>query len=150
MRVVIQRISSSSVEIKGIKHAEIGQGLLLFLGIEEMDSQQDLDWLIPKILQLRIFSDTEGNMNLSIQEIQGEILIISQFTLFASTKKGNRPGFSKAANPKKAVELYNLFIDQIKLAYNGKIESGIFGSDMKIYLINDGPVTIIIDTKDKV
>ena len=149
MRVVLQRVEEASVEI-GIKiNGSIGKGFLILLGIEEEDKEEDIDWLIQKICKLRIFEDDAGKMNLSIQDIQGEILVVSQFTLFASTKKGNRPSFIKAAKPEIAVPLYDSFLSKIKKESGLKIDSGEFGADMKVSLCNDGPVTIWIDSKNR-
>ena len=149
MRVVLQRVEEASVEI-GIKiNGSIGKGFLILLGIEEEDKEEDIDWLIQKICKLRIFEDDAGKMNLSIQDIKGEILVVSQFTLFASTKKGNRPSFIKAAKPEIAVPLYDSFLSKIKKESGLKIDSGEFGADMKVSLCNDGPVTIWIDSKNR-
>jgi len=149
MRVVLQRVEEASVEI-GIKiNGSIGKGFLILLGIEEEDKEEDIDWLIQKICKLRIFEDDSGKMNLSIQDIKGEILVVSQFTLFASTKKGNRPSFIKAAKPEIAVPLYDSFLSKIKKESGLKIDSGEFGADMKVSLCNDGPVTIWIDSKNR-
>ena len=149
MRVVLQRVEEASVEI-GIKiNGSIGKGFLILLGIEEEDKEEDIDWLIQKICKLRIFEDDAGKMNLSIQDIKGEILVVSQFTLFASTKKGNRPSFIKAAKPEIAVPLYDSFLSKIKKESGLKIDSGEFGADMKVSLCNDGSVTIWIDSKNR-
>lgn len=148
MRVLLQRVSEASVKIEGKINGQIGQGLLLLVGICAEDNREDIDWLIQKIVNMRIFSDENGKMNLSIQDIHGEILVISQFTLHASTKKGNRPSFIDAARPEIAIPFYENFIAQLKLN-NLKIETGIFGADMKVSLVNDGPVTISIDSKNK-
>jgi len=148
MRAVIQRVSEASVTINGHVHGEIQNGLLVLLGIEETDNDTDIEWLAHKIIQLRIFSDSEGKMNLSVQDINGDILIISQFTLYASTKKGNRPSFIRSAKPDTAIPLYHQFIVQMEMYLGRKVQTGIFGADMKVELLNDGPVTIIIDTKD--
>ena len=149
MRIVLQRVEEASVEI-GIKiNGSIGKGFLILLGIEEEDKEEDIDWLIQKICKLRIFEDDSGKMNLSIQDIKGEILVVSQFTLFASTKKGNRPSFIKAAKPEIAVPLYDSFLSKIKKESGLKIDSGEFGADMKVSLCNDGPVTIWIDSKNR-
>ncbi len=148
MKVVIQRVSEASVKVKGEIVGEISQGLLLLIGIDEEDQKSDADWLIQKILNLRIFGDNEGKLNLSILDISGEILCISQFTLIADYKKGNRSSFIKAAKPTVAIPLFDYFKNEI--AKSGlKIASGIFGADMKITLINDGPVTIVMDSKTK-
>jgi len=148
MRVLIQRVSEAAVKIEGTIHGEINSGLLVLLGIEKEDEQSDADWLAQKIKNLRIFGDEEGKMNLSINEVTGDFLVISQFTLHASTKKGNRPSYIKAARPETAIPLYEYFIDQIKTT-GLKVESGVFGADMKVQLINDGPVTIWMDSKSR-
>ena len=150
MRLVIQRVTEASVTIDGNLKTSIGQGLLLLLGIEETDTENDIKYLVSKTMNLRIFSDADGLMNLSVQDIAGSILVISQFTLYASTKKGNRPSFLRAAKPPVALPLYEKFIEILKAYINIKIETGIFGADMKVSLVNDGPVTIIMDSKDKV
>lgn len=149
MRVVLQRVSEASVTIDQKIKGKIGLGILILLGIEEEDSNQDIDWLVQKITQLRIFSDENGKMNLSIQDLMGEFLVISQFTLHASTKKGNRPSYIRAARPEKAIPLYERFIMELKTVSTLKVEEGIFGADMKVSLINDGPVTILIDSKNR-
>lgn len=148
MKIVVHRVSKANVEVESKIVGEISEGLMLLIGICENDSEADADWLIHKILNLRIFSDEEGKMNKSIQEISGEILCISQFTLLADYKKGHRPSFIKAAKPEIAVPIFEHFLKQIKLS-NLKIESGIFGADMKVSLINDGPVTIVLDSQTK-
>ena len=148
MRAVIQRVNSASVEVDKKIISKINQGLLIYLGIYFSEREKDLDWLVKKIVGLRIFSDENEKMNLSISDVDGEILIISQFTLFASTKKGNRPSFLLAAKPEKAIPLYQLFIDKMEKETSKKIATGIFGADMKILLENDGPVTIIIDSQN--
>lgn len=149
MRVVLQRVSQANVNIPDEGYqASISHGLLILLGIEETDDESDVLWLVKKIRGLRIFADSGGKMNLSISETSGEILLISQFTLYASTKKGNRPSFIKAARPNQAIPLYESFAAKIR--YSGiSVQTGIFGADMKVTLINDGPVTIIIDSKIK-
>ena len=149
MRLLIQRVSEASVKIDTQINGEISQGLLLFLGIGDDDTQEDIDWLIQKVVGLRIFSDEHGKMNLSSSDVNAEFLVISQFTLHASTKKGNRPSYIKAARPEQAIPLYESFIQQLTLVQKQKVASGIFGADMKISLINDGPVTIWIDSKNK-
>lgn len=148
MKIVVQRVSKANVEVDSKIVGEILEGLMLLIGICENDSEADADWLIHKILNLRIFSDEEGKMNKSIQEISGEILCISQFTLLADYKKGHRPSFIKAAKPEIAIPIFEHFLKQIKLS-NLKIESGIFGADMKVSLTNDGPVTIVLDSQTK-
>ena len=149
MRVVIQRVKSASVTINGNVRSSIKKGLLILVGIELADDDEDIDWLVKKIVQLRIFNDPHGVMNLSVNDIGGEILIISQFTLHASTKKGNRPSYIKAAPQSIAVPLYLKFLSKLTSQSNQKILSGEFGADMAVELINDGPVTIIIDSKNK-
>ena len=149
MRVVLQRVSEASVKIKNEIHGEIESGILVFIGIEQEDEESDADWIIKKISGLRIFSDLEGKMNLSIKDVKGSFLIISQFTLYASTKKGNRPSYIQAARPEKAIPLYDYFIYKLNLETKLIIETGIFGEDMKVSLVNDGPVTIIIDSKNR-
>lgn len=148
MKVVIQRVSESSVKVDGKIVGEIGKGFMLLVGIDENDEKSDADWIVQKILNLRIFEDEDDKLNLSIQDIKGEILCISQFTLIADYKKGNRPSFIKAAKPDKAIPLFDYFKEEI--AKSGlKTESGIFGADMKVSLINDGPVTIVMDSITK-
>jgi D-tyrosyl-tRNA(Tyr) deacylase len=149
MRTVVQRVSKASVHIDGRETARIGQGLLVLLGIEEADTEEDARWLVHKLHNLRIFSDSEDKMNLSVEDIGGEVLIVSQFTLHAKTKKGFRPSFVHAAKPEKAVPLYEFFIRLFEEKMPGRIQTGRFGAMMQIHLINDGPVTIIIDTKNK-
>ncbi|MES2558012.1 MAG: D-aminoacyl-tRNA deacylase [Bacteroidota bacterium] len=149
MRLVIQRVSEASVTIDGTVHGAIGKGFLVLIGVENADKQEDVDWLVQKTVNMRIFSDDEGKMNLSLIDIAGELLVISQFTLHASTKKGNRPSFIQAARPETAIPLYESFVAGCKLAGINKVETGIFGADMKVALINDGPVTIIIDSKER-
>jgi D-tyrosyl-tRNA(Tyr) deacylase len=149
MRTVIQRVKESSVKIDGKVVGEIGAGIMILLGIETADTTEDIDWLVGKIEKLRIFSDEDGKMNLSIKDTEGSFLVISQFTLHASTKKGNRPSYIKAARPEQAIPLYQEFIKRLALTSGLKVESGEFGGDMQVYLINDGPVTIIIDSKLK-
>ena len=148
MKIVVQRVSQASVKVSGEIVGEISQGLLLLVGIEENDEKEDAEWLSKKILDLRIFSDEEGKMNCSVKDINGEILCVSQFTLIADYKKGNRPSFIKAAKPEKAVPLFEYFKGLIKSS-GLKTESGIFGADMKVSLLNDGPVTIGMDSKTK-
>jgi D-aminoacyl-tRNA deacylase len=150
MVAVIQRVTESVVKINGLVRGQIGKGLLLLIGIEEADNAEDIAWLSKKIVNLRIFPDEEGVMNKSILETNGDILLISQFTLHASTKKGNRPSYIKAAKPEVAVPLYKNFISALESELKKDIQTGEFGADMKVSLINDGPVTIIIDSKNKV
>lgn len=149
MRLVIQRVSQASVTVENKITGAINQGLLVLLGIEQADSEEDSDWLIQKLIQMRIFSDEEGKMNCSLQDIDGGLLVVSQFTLHASTKKGNRPSFIAAARPEQAIPLYESFIQKAALQLGKKVEAGIFGADMKVALINDGPVTITIDSKNR-
>jgi len=146
---VIQRVTEASVTIEGKKEGEIGTGLLILLGIEDSDASEDIDWLCNKIIKLRIFNDEQGVMNKSLQDVDGEILIISQFTLHSSTKKGNRPSYIKAAKPEIAIPLYKTFIKRLQVTLGKNIEAGVFGADMKVALLNDGPVTIIIDSKNR-
>lgn len=148
MRIVIQRVREASVKINDKIVGEIQQGLLVLLGIEHVDSELDADYLIQKLIHLRIFGDEEGKMNLSVSDISGDLLIVSQFTLFADTKKGNRPSFIRSARPEQARPLYDYFLSQLNKLFCGKIENGVFGANMQVELINDGPVTIIIDSKD--
>lgn len=147
MRAVIQRVSESSVVIDGEKKASIGKGLLVLLAIEDADTEQDIEWLAGKIVRLRIFSDAQGLMNLSVQDVGGDILVVSQFTLFASTKKGNRPSFIKASKPEFAIPMYEKFLKRLSEELGKPVQRGEFGADMKVSLINDGPVTILIDSK---
>lgn len=149
MKAVIQRVSEASCTVDGQVTGAIANGFLVLIGIEDADGQEDMEWLAQKIVNMRIFSDENDLMNKSLADIQGNILLISQFTLFASTKKGNRPGFTKAARPDKAIPLYEAMIEQLDSLLGRKIETGIFGADMKVSLVNDGPVTILIDTKNK-
>jgi len=149
MRAVIQRVLSASVSIGGTINSKIDNGLMILLGIEETDTEEDILWLCGKIVRLRIFNDAEGVMNLAVTDIKGEILVVSQFTLHASTKKGNRPSYIKAARPETAIPLYEKFIQQLSVELGKPIATGEFGADMQVSLINDGPVTIIIDTKNK-
>ena len=149
MRVVIQRVSSASVTIEGTVKAEIGPGFLILLGIEAIDSREDADWLAKKIIALRIFSDEAGLMNKDIKDSGGDVLVISQFTLHAAYKKGNRPSFIRAARPEQAIPLYAYFIEQMSLLMEREVKCGVFGADMKVALVNDGPVTIIMDTQNK-
>ena len=148
MKAVIQRVSEANVKVDGKIAGEISHGLLLLIGIDEEDEKTDADWLVQKILNLRIFGDEDGKLNLSVMDISGEILCISQFTLIADYKKGNRPSFIKAAKPDKAIPLFEYFKMEIAKS-NLKIESGIFGADMKVSLLNDGPVTVVMDSKTK-
>ncbi len=147
MRALLQRVSEANVSIDKAIHSSINEGLLILIGIENEDSEEDVGWLVKKISQMRIFEDEEGKMNNSILDISGEILVVSQFTLHANTKKGNRPSFIKAARPEKAILLYEIFIESCQNILHTK--SGIFGAEMKVALINDGPVTIWLDSKNK-
>ena len=149
MRTVIQRVTNASVTVEAKVVAEIQKGLLVFVGIEEADSQEDLDWLVTKITQLRIFNDENEVMNLSVQDIDGDVLVVSQFTLHAATKKGNRPSYIKAAKPDIAIPMYERFVKALELKLGKKVPTGIFGADMKVLLLNDGPVTILIDSKNR-
>lgn len=149
MRAVVQRVSEASIIINKGSRKVIGQGLVILLGIEESDNPEDIGWLSGKISRLRIFNDADGIMNLSVCDVLGEILVVSQFTLHASTKKGNRPSYIKAAPPEKAIPLYNAFIAQMELELNKPVTTGEFGAYMQVNLCNDGPVTIVIDTKNK-
>ena len=149
MRVVIQRVTNASVTVEAKVVAEIQKGLLVFVGIEEADSQEDLDWLVTKITQLRIFNDENEVMNLSVQDIDGDVLVVSQFTLHAATKKGNRPSYIKAAKPDIAIPMYERFVKALESKLGKKVPTGIFGADMKVLLLNDGPVTIQMDSKNK-
>jgi D-tyrosyl-tRNA(Tyr) deacylase len=149
MRVVIQRVSKASVTIDQQKVAAIQKGVLVLLGIENSDTQEDIDWLIRKIINLRIFNDENQVMNLSLQDVHGDVILVSQFTLHASTKKGNRPSYIKAAKPDIAIPLYEKFIRSLEIALQKHIQTGVFGADMKVELLNDGPVTILIDSKNR-
>jgi D-tyrosyl-tRNA(Tyr) deacylase len=149
MRIVLQRVSQASVTIKGNKTSEIGPGLVILLGIESSDDQNDIDWLIRKIINMRIFDDEGGKMNLSLRDKSGEALVVSQFTLHASTKKGNRPSFIKAAPPEISKPLYQSFCETFSRELGRPLEQGIFGAMMEVSLINDGPVTIVIDSRDR-
>ena len=149
MRVVIQRVSKASVTIDQQKVAAIQKGVLVLLGIENSDTQEDIDWLVRKIINLRIFNDENQVMNLSLQDVNGDVILVSQFTLHASTKKGNRPSYIKAAKPDIAIPLYEKFIHSLESALQKTIQTGAFGADMKVELLNDGPVTILIDSKNR-
>jgi len=150
MIAVVQRVSAASVTIENTVKSSIAFGLLVLLGIEEADNQEDIDWLASKIVNLRIFNDTDGVMNVSVKDSGGDIIVVSQFTLHASTKKGNRPSYIKAAKPDTAIPLYETFIKSVEINLGKSIQTGEFGADMKVSMVNDGPVTIIIDTKNKV
>lgn len=150
MKIVIQRVSEAAVKIDGRINGQIETGMLILLGIEHEDNESDADWLIQKVCALRIFSDEEGKMNLSINDVKGRFLVVSQFTLHASTKKGNRPSYIQAARPEQAIPLYEYFVRTLETSSETKVETGEFGADMKVSLVNDGPVTIIIDSKNRV
>ena len=150
MRVVIQRVQKASVEIQGQIVGEIKQGLLLLLGIETVDQEGDADYLVQKISNLRIFSDADGKMNLSVQDVGGQFLVVSQFTLHASTRKGNRPSYIRAARPEQAIPLYEYFLTELQKTSPSPIQTGQFGADMQVALVNDGPVTIIMDSKGEI
>lgn len=149
MRIVLQRVSEASVTVETDITGAIGQGLLVLVGIEDADTDEDIQWLSNKIVNLRIFNDAAGVMNLGIKEINGDILLVSQFTLHANTKKGNRPSYIKASKPDMAIPIYEKMIRQLEADLGKKIQTGIFGADMKVRLLNDGPVTILIDSKNK-
>ncbi len=149
MKVILQRVSSASVTIDSTIVANIQKGLLVLVGIEDADTQEDIHWLCQKIVNLRIFGDENDVMNCSVKDIQGDIIVVSQFTLHANTKKGNRPSYIKASKPEIAIPLYENFVQQMELELGKKIQTGKFGADMKVALVNDGPVTIIIDSKNK-
>jgi D-aminoacyl-tRNA deacylase len=149
VKAVIQRVSSSSVEIDGKIVSQIQKGLLVLVGIEDSDNQEDIIWLTSKIINLRVFADENNVMNLSVKDVNGEIIVVSQFTLHASTKKGNRPSYIKASKPEIAIPLYESFVKQIETELGKKVQTGIFEADMQVALVNDGPVTIIIDSKNK-
>jgi len=149
MRVVIQRVKEASVSVQGVKISEIQKGLLILVGVETLDTQQDIDWLVAKVAKLRIFEDPLGAMNVSLHDIDADVIVVSQFTLHASTKKGNRPSFIKAAKPEVAIPLYQEFVDSLEKQLDKKIQTGQFGAMMDVALINDGPVTITIDSKNK-
>ncbi|MBS1526918.1 MAG: D-tyrosyl-tRNA(Tyr) deacylase [Bacteroidetes bacterium] len=149
MRAVIQRVTQASCTVDGKVTGKIGVGFLVLLGIEDADTTDDLKWLAQKITSMRVFGDENGLMNKSLADVDGDILLISQFTLFAQTKKGNRPGFIRAAKPDKAIPMYEQMISELEKLTGRKVATGIFGADMKISLLNDGPVTIVMDTKDK-
>ncbi|MFN8265792.1 MAG: D-aminoacyl-tRNA deacylase [Chitinophagaceae bacterium] len=149
MRAVIQRVSNASVKVEGEVTGQIQKGLLVLLGIEDADTQEDIQWLSAKIVNLRIFEDEQGVMNLSLKEVQGDLLLVSQFTLHASTKKGNRPSYIKASKPEFAIPMYEAMIQQMEAELGKNVQTGVFGADMKVELLNDGPVTIVIDTKNR-
>lgn len=149
MKVVLQRVSSASVTIDNKIVADIQKGLLVLVGIEDADVQEDIDWLVGKIVNIRIFDDANHVMNLSVKDIDGDIIVVSQFTLHASAKKGNRPSYLKASKPEVAIPLYENFVKRLEMELGKKVQTGVFGADMKVSLLNDGPVTIIIDSKNK-
>lgn len=149
MRLVIQRVSEASLAIEGVVRARITQGLVVLIGIEHEDGFSDIDYLVTKLISLRIFSDDEGKMNRSIKEVNGSLLLVSQFTLHASTKKGNRPSYIRAARPEQAIPLYEKFVQSCQTVLPEQVKTGVFGADMKISLVNDGPVTICMDSKNK-
>ncbi|PIF31595.1 D-tyrosyl-tRNA(Tyr) deacylase [Flavobacterium sp. 9] len=149
MRIVVQRVSEASVTVENNKIADIQKGLLVLVGIEEADTQEDIDWLVGKIIKMRIFGDENDVMNCSVQDIDGDIIVVSQFTLHASTKKGNRPSYIKAAKPEFAIPMYENFVKSLEKDFNKKVQTGIFGADMKVNLLNDGPVTILMDSKNR-
>ena len=150
MKIVIQRVSAAAVSIENKIVVKIDQGLLILIGIEDADNQEDIDWLVTKIINLRVFNDESGTMNLSVKDIDGNIIVVSQFTLQASTKKGNRPSYIKASKPEIAVPIYENFLQKMRFEFGKPIKSGVFGADMQVSLINDGPVTIMIDSKVRV
>jgi D-tyrosyl-tRNA(Tyr) deacylase len=149
MRIVLQRVTCASVEINSVIVSRIGPGLLVFLGIEEADTMEDIEWLCGKITRLRIFDDDQGIMNRSVTDVKGEILVVSQFTLHASTKKGNRPSYIRAAKPESAIPLYQQFLKHLEAGLGKPVSAGVFGAMMKVALVNDGPVTLLIDTRNK-
>lgn len=149
MRVIIQRVSQASVTVEGQKTADIQKGLLVLVGIEDADTQEDIDWLTGKVIKMRIFGDENDVMNCSVQDVGGDIIVVSQFTLHASTKKGNRPSYIKAAKPDFAIPMYENFVKSLEKEFGKKIQTGIFGADMKVNLLNDGPVTIVVDSKNR-
>lgn len=150
MIAVVQRVSRASVTIGGTVNAAIGTGLLVLVGIEDADDNTDIEWLSSKLVNLRIFNDTGGVMNLSVKDVMGDVIVVSQFTLHASTKKGNRPSYLKASKPEVAIPLYKKFVDTLSQAMGKAVQTGEFGADMKVELVNDGPVTIVINTKNRV
>jgi len=149
MRAVVQRVKRASVHIGGSLHGVIGEGLLVLLGIEDTDGPDDIQWLSNKLVNLRIFNDQAGTMNCSLSETDGDLLLVSQFTLFASTKKGNRPSYIRASKPETAIPIYEVMVNQLEKDLGKRIKTGVFGADMQVDLLNDGPVTILIDTKQK-
>lgn len=149
MKVVLQRVSQASVTVDSKIVADIQKGLLVLVGIEDADNQEDIDWLVGKIIKMRIFGDENDVMNCSVQDVNGDIIVVSQFTLHASTKKGNRPSYIKASKPEFAIPMYENFVKSLEKDFNKKVQTGIFGADMKVNLLNDGPVTITIDSKNR-
>lgn len=149
MKIVLQRVSEASVTVDNKKTADIKKGLLVLVGIEEADTQEDIDWLAGKIIKMRIFGDENDVMNCSVQDIGGDVIVVSQFTLHASTKKGNRPSYIKAAKPDFAIPMYENFVQAVEKEFGKKVQTGIFGADMKVSLLNDGPVTIVMDSKNR-
>ncbi|WP_456313628.1 D-aminoacyl-tRNA deacylase [Pseudomonas shirazensis] len=149
MKIVLQRVSHASVTVDSKIVADIQKGLLVLVGIEDADTQEDIDWLVGKIIKMRIFGDENDVMNCSVQDIDGDIIVVSQFTLHASTKKGNRPSYIKASKPEFAIPMYENFVKSLEKDFNKKIQTGIFGADMKVTLLNDGPVTLLIDSKNR-
>ena len=149
MRIVIQRVGHAEVSVVSEEICQIQNGLLILLGVEEGDNEQDIDWLAQKTAHMRIFADENQIMNKSVMEVDGEVLVVSQFTLLASTKRGNRPGYTRAARPENAIKLYELFCDKLSKIINKRVKQGIFGADMKVTLTNDGPVTIFVDSRNK-
>jgi len=149
LKVVLQRVSQASVTVDSKIVADIQKGLLVLVGIEDADTQEDIDWLAGKIIKMRIFGDENDVMNCSVQDVDGDIIVVSQFTLHASTKKGNRPSYIKASKPEFAIPMYENFVKSLEKEFNKKIQTGIFGADMKVSLLNDGPVTILIDSKNR-
>lgn len=149
MKIVLQRVSQASVTVDSKIVADIQKGLLVLVGIEDADTQEDIDWLVGKIIKMRIFGDENDVMNCSVQDVDGDIIVVSQFTLHASAKKGNRPSYIKASKPEFAIPMYENFVKTLEKDFNKKVQTGIFGADMKVSLLNDGPVTIIIDSKNR-
>ena len=149
MRALIQKVAQASVIIESVEYSQINHGLMVLLGIEDADDLTDIQWLVSKIGQMRLFNDENGVMNLSVKEVSGDVMVVSQFTLHASTKKGNRPSYLKAARPEKAIPLYEAFIKQMETSITNPLKTGVFGADMKISLVNDGPVTIWLDSKNR-
>lgn len=149
MRILIQRVAEASVTIEGVVHSSIGRGLLVLLGVEEADGAEDIDYLVGKLLKLRIFDDAQGVMNLSAEETGADLLVVSQFTLHAQTRKGNRPSYIRAARPEVAIPLYEAFVEAVRQGATGKVGTGVFGANMQVALVNDGPVTIWMDSKQR-